>query len=147
MPLVVQAPLVQIVAETAELLSDVQVPQVRVVAQTVEISQSLFGGKIDAIPEVLFRAGMKRTMKRIAQQPVGSQQQQQDNQPQAAKQSTRQERRTKWRIKQVTRQEPVRSEGPVILESERESVIRMLEEYRNVVEEVTLRWNGRYRTG
>ena len=29
---------------------------------------------------------------------------------------------------QVTRQEPVRSEGPAILDSEREAVIRMLEE-------------------
>ena len=37
--------------------------------------------------EVLFHAGMKRNMKRIAQQPVGSQQQQQDNQPQTAMQS------------------------------------------------------------
>ena len=57
------------IPERAELLSDVQVPQVRVVAQTVEIPQSLFGEKIAAIPEVLFHAGMKRTMKRIAQQP------------------------------------------------------------------------------
>ena len=41
--------------------------------------------------EVLFHASMKRTMKRIAQQPVGSQQQQKDNEPQAERQSTRQE--------------------------------------------------------
>ena len=79
-------------AETAELLSDVQVSQVRVVAQSVENPQSLFGEEFAVIPKVLFHAGMKRTMKRIAQQLVGSQQQQQDNQPQTARQSVRQER-------------------------------------------------------
>ena len=35
----VQVPLVRVVTETAELLSDVQVPRVRVVAETAEISQ------------------------------------------------------------------------------------------------------------
>ena len=84
LPLVVQAPRVQIVAEATELLSDVQVPRVRVAAETVEISQSLFSEKIATIPEVLFDAGTKR----IAQQTVGSRQQQQDNQPQTARQST-----------------------------------------------------------
>ena len=93
LPLVVQAPRVQIVAETTELLSDVQVPRVRVVAETVEILQSLFSEKIAAISEVLFHGGTKR----IGQQPVGSQQQQQDNQPQTARQSPRQERERKGR--------------------------------------------------
>ena len=50
--------------------------------------------------EVLFHAGMKRTMKRIGQQPVGSQQQQQDNQPQTARQSTQQEREKERREKE-----------------------------------------------
>ena len=79
---------IRVISETAELLSDVPVPQGRVMAQTVEISQTLFGEKIATIPEVLFHAGMKR----ITQQPVGCQYQQQDNQPQTARQSTRHKR-------------------------------------------------------
>ena len=38
------------------------------------------------------------------------------------------DKKSKVEKKQVTRQEPVKSEGPAILESEREVVIRMLEE-------------------
>ena len=51
--------------------------------------------------------------------------------------------------KRVTRQEPVRKEDPAILESEKEAVVRMLEEteeYRKIVrmcqEEVMWTWNG-----
>ena len=50
------------------------------------------------------------------------------------------DKKSKVEKKQVTRQEPVRREGPAILESEREAVIRMLEEseeYRKVVENVS----------
>ena len=53
--LVVQAPLVQVMAKTVEipqLLSDVQVPQVRIVTETVEIPQSLFVEKTVMIPEI-----------------------------------------------------------------------------------------------
>ena len=52
----------------------------------------------------------------------------------------RKDKKSKVEKKQVTRQEPVRREGPAILESEREAVIRMLEEseeYRKVVENVS----------
>ena len=42
--------------------------------------------------------------------------------------------------KQVTRQEPVKSESPAILESDKDAVIRMLEEnehYRKIVDNVS----------
>ena len=46
------------------------------------------------------------------------------------------DKKSKVEKKQVTGQEPVRNEGPVILESEKEAVIRMLEEneeYRKII--------------
>ena len=42
--------------------------------------------------------------------------------------------------KQVTRQEPLQSEGPAILESDKDAVIRMLEEnelYRKIVDDMS----------
>ena len=50
------------------------------------------------------------------------------------------DKKSKVEKKQVTRQEPVRNEGPAILESEKEAVIRMFEEtelYRKIVEDVS----------
>ena len=50
------------------------------------------------------------------------------------------DRKSKVEKKQVMRQEPLKSEGPAILESEKEAVIRMLEEteeYRKIVEDVS----------
>ena len=50
------------------------------------------------------------------------------------------DKKSKCEKKQVTRQEPVRNEGPAILESEKEAVIRVweeTEEYRKIVEYVS----------
>ena len=50
------------------------------------------------------------------------------------------DKKSKVEKKQVTRQETLKSEGPAILESEKEAVIRMLEEteeYRKIVEDVS----------
>ena len=50
------------------------------------------------------------------------------------------DKKSKAEKKQVTRQEPVRNEGPAILESEKEAVIRVweeTEEYRAIVENVS----------
>ena len=49
-------------------------------------------------------------------------------------------KKSKVEKKQVMKQEPLKSEGPAILESEKEAVIRMLEEteeYRKIVEDVS----------
>ena len=50
------------------------------------------------------------------------------------------DKKSKVEKKQVMRQEPLKNEGPAILESEKEAVIRMLEEteeYRKIVEDVS----------
>ena len=50
------------------------------------------------------------------------------------------DKKSKVEKKQVTRQEPVKNEGPAILESDKDAVVRMLketEEYRKIVEDVS----------
>ena len=63
------------------------------------------------------------------------------------------DKKSKVEKKQVMKQEPLKNEGPAILESEKEAVIRMLEEteeYRKIVDdvsggsEVDMEWKMRY---
>ena len=63
------------------------------------------------------------------------------------------DKKSKVEKRQVTIQEPMRNEGPAILESEQDAVIGMLEETeecRKIVEDVSggmLRWNERRSAG